>query len=332
MTLDERSVPKDLATSTGNHELPPEIKFEEGTFEAGLIEEGRDLMPSASERYYVDGSSLPSKASLSNESLVHTIQRRVAMCQLVSPLAYMTSRDDYLAASFELNERGLLAPAFRPTPMIPPPTLARERIHMIIQRDRIVIDAHWLFCRGERPVASETKWLGLISETEMDWDLVSDFAAAKIKNDYRANAILGLTVQTQCQLSALRGKIVQDRFKQIVASDMTGSIRIPPRYEIVRLCINRWCELDRRMVKHAAKYLAYAKASELLGEFARVSEISRLAAFITGTPALSDRTASAVIKKLDAKVQELCATVYSGPSPRPYLRISSGTSSKSIGL
>ncbi len=325
MTLEE----KHGTPSTGsdwNKELLPEVKFEEGTLEADLIEEGQSLMPDANDRYFVDGSDLPSLATWSDESLLHGISHQVSMCKLVSPLAYMTGREEYLAASFELNRRGLVAPAFRPTPSIPPASRGQQGVHMIIQRDRIVIDAHWLFCRGIRPDSNEHKWENLIGAAEMDWDLVSDFAAAKIKSEFRASSILGLTTQVQCQLVALRGETVQNRFKQLAVGDMSGSKRVPPRYEIVRLCINRWCELDRRMPRHASKYLAYAKACELLGPSARISEVSRLAALIIGSPPLSDRTANSVIRKLEAKVRELSSTLYSGPIPERYAQTSSGTS------
>lgn len=229
-----------------------------------------------------------------------------------APDDYVKVRDRYCAISVALNQRGLLAPAFREFPKISAHALKRGNEQMLIQRDRIVIDCHWLFCRAEVVEIYEGQWKGLLKRGKpLDMDRLATFAATKIKNESRAYGTLRLTDRQQCQLVALRGDSIGAQFKHLTVSTYSRSARVPSTMEPVERAINRWCEKDRRMVAHRSKYLAYAKAKALLGPGALIFEIAELAGLIMGDPPLQESAARLTLKKLAKKMDEFNAVVTS---------------------
>lgn len=205
---------------------------------------------------------------------------------------YLVIRESFCALSLELNNRKLLAPAFRPNPIIPYGLKDHSEAQLTIQRDRIVIDCHWLHCRDERVTTSEIKWKGLLDpKRDFQYEKVCEFASTSLKNEYRADAILRLTPRQQFQLVALRGNKAIEQFSKLTKSIREkGKPRVPPRLETIELGINNWCEKDSRVEKYHSQYLSIGKSTELLGEGASIKQIAELTGLMLGQKPLSEST------------------------------------------
>lgn len=214
---------------------------------------------------------------------------------------YLVIRETFCALSLELNNRKLLAPAFRPNPTIPYGLKEHSKTQLAIQRDRVVIDCHWLHCRNERVTASEIKWKDLLDlKRDFQYEKVCEFASESIKNEYRADAILRLTPRQQFQLVALRGNKAVNQFSKLTKSIREkGKPRVPPRLETIELGINNWCEKDCRIEKYHSQYLAIGKSTELLGEEASIKQIAELTGLMLGEEPLSESTMRTKIKKIE---------------------------------
>ena len=212
---------------------------------------------------------------------------------------YLISREAYCALSVELNSRGLVAPAFRPSPTIPYLKNARKPSHTLIQRDRIVIDCHWLHARREIVYLSESKWRGILNMSkDFSFERVSEFASQKIKNEYRATAIMGLTKRQQLQMLALRSEEMQELYGNLYKSIREpGKKRQPPKLELIEMAINQWCEANSRMTQHRSQYVALAKAIELTGK-SSPAQLGELMGLMLGVPPLAESTVRQKIIKL----------------------------------
>ena len=213
---------------------------------------------------------------------------------------YLVIRNVFLDLSIELNSRGLIAPAFRPFPTIPRRIKKFSETHRAIQRDRVVIDCHWLHSRNERVSISENKWRGLLdTRRDFQYEKVAEFASTSITNEYRADGTLRLTPRQQCQLVAIRGNRTREQFDKLVTNEREkGKPRTPPRLELIELAINHWCERDCRVEKYRLQYFAIAKAVELLGNGATAKHIAELTGLILGEKPLSERSILAKRNKL----------------------------------
>lgn len=133
---------------------------------------------------------------------------------------YLFIRKVFCALSIELNCRGLIAPVFRSSPAIPKGINKFSEAHLAIQRDRLVIDCHWLHSRKERVSISEVNWRGLLdTRKDFQYEKVAEFVSTSIRNEYRADAILRLTLRQQCQLAALRGNKTREQFDKLIKSE-----------------------------------------------------------------------------------------------------------------
>lgn len=237
-----------------------------------------------------------------HEDLMDELETLAQECR--KPDDYLRIRERYCEVSFALNVHGLWAPAFRPEIPIPREKSDRQPAHQLVQQDRVVIDCHWLHCKKCRVEPTEARWRPLFKGGK-DFPLVlaEEFASRGIPGEYRAEAILQLTHPQQVQLRALRGKAVQGMFESIKHSARVDGRRIPPRLEVIALAINRWAEKDRRVASEREKYMAHAKAHELLKPASPTrQEIASLAGLIRGVPALSGRTASDLLKKIEREL------------------------------
>jgi hypothetical protein len=212
---------------------------------------------------------------------------------------YLFSRKAYCALSIELNFRGLIAPAFRPSPTIPKSVKKYSDTHRAIQRDRLVIDCHWLHARGESVYLSESKWKGILNMSkDFSFERVSEFASQKIRNEYRATAIMGLTTRQQLQMLALRSEEVQELYANLYKSIREpGKKRQPPKLELIEMAINQWCEADLRVVPNRPQYVALAKAIELMGK-SSPTQLGELMGLILGVPPLAESTVRQKMIKL----------------------------------
>lgn len=218
------------------------------------------------------------------------------------PWGYIRNRDLYCMLALSLNELGLQAPAFRPSPTIP--WLASEQTaeHLLIQRDRIAIDCHWLYCTKSRVYASEGNWSGLVNpKLGLQMTRIEKFAATKLSNDYRADDLMGLTELQQAQMAAIKSAKMQENFKALGAMVVgAGGVRTASRFKRIDRAIREWCSSQPRFEKHYGKYRAYARAVELLDR-PSVQQIATLAGYIAGEKPLSESSARqtlAVLRRL----------------------------------
>lgn len=219
---------------------------------------------------------------------------------------YMTIRERYCAVSVMLNQRGQWAPAFRPDVAVPYKKAERLPVHMLVLRDRIVLDCHWLHSRGERVSSRESNWRNLIKLTApFSFEVAADFAQRSITVEARAEEILGLTIVQQAQLRGLRGQAMQDRISAIDKSRKVDRKRVPSHMEMAEIAINTWCGRDRRIVSQREKYLAVARAEALLQGIGLATWAQRaaLAALIEGTPPLSVTTYRDLVAKIIKKIR-----------------------------
>jgi len=213
--------------------------------------------------------------------------------------SYMRHRDIYCMLSLALNKLGLQAPAFRPLPQIPWHANERTPEHMVHQRDRIVIDCHWLYCTKSKVYATEGVWRGIVNpKLTMQTDRIEKFAATKLRNDSRADEILELNPFQQAQMAAMRGTKVRQAFKALGAAvvDSAGG-RTPARFRQKTRKLQEWADSQPRFAKLYPKYRAYAMALELL-ETPTTRQVAQLAGLILGEPPLADSTATQTLMKL----------------------------------
>lgn len=242
---------------------------------------------------------------ISHEDLMAELE---ALAQeYLKPDDYLRIRERYCEASMALNVHGLWAPAFRPDIPIPKKKSLRQPPHELIQQDRVVIDCHWLHCRQYHIAPAEAQWRPLFKKnSEFPLALAQEFATRNITNEYRAEAILRLTHPLQVQLRALRGRTAQEQFGDLTGYSRVDGKRVPPPLETIALAINRWAEKERRVASHREKYMAHAMARELLKPASPTrKEIAALVGLIRGVPALSERTAYDLLKKIDKQLAKL---------------------------
>lgn len=258
--------------------------------------------PPASGTPYISNVSTTTGATISHADLMAKLDALVATNR--DPHDYMGVNADYCDISYRLNEYGLWAPAFRPNFTIPAKNAERLPVHEILQQDRIVFDCHWLHKNKHHVSCQEDRWKSLFNlDQEFDVELAEEFASRAIKDEYRAEAILGLTLRQQVQLRALRGTVAKAAAQGLIKYSRVDGKRIPSRLEVITLTVNRWAEKDPRVAKERDKYIAHAKARELLKPSSPTrKEIAELAGLIRGVPPLSERSVYGILKKLDKRL------------------------------
>lgn len=216
---------------------------------------------------------------------------------------YMRHREIYCMLSLALNTLGLQAPAFRPLPPIPWHADERTPEHMVLQRDRIVIDCHWLHCTKSKVYASEGVWRGIVNpRLTLQTTRIEKFAATKLRNESRADEILELQPFQQVQMAAMRGTKVRQGFKALGSAviDSAGG-RTPTLFRKKIQKLREWTDTQPRFAKLYPKYRAYAMALELL-EGPTTRQVAQLAGLIIGQPPLAESTAAQTLVKLKAIV------------------------------
>ncbi len=238
------------------------------------------------------------------EQIVLAVWLDEIVAKIEASKRYIRHRDIYCLLSLAMNTLGLQAPAFRPQPMIPWRSEERTLEHMLIQRDRIVIDCHWLYCTKSKVYATEGSWRGIVNpKLSLQTDRIEEFAATKLRNDSRADEILELKPFQQLQMAAMRGAKVQKAFKDLGAAvtDATGR-RTPTHFRKVTSKLQEWSDTQPRFAKLYRKYRAYAMALELI-EMPTTRQVAQLAGLILGEPPLAASTATQTLLKLKAIIK-----------------------------
>ncbi len=220
--------------------------------------------------------------------------------QITSHHDYAKVRDRWCALHIALNEDGRWAPAYRPWPKLPqkPREQCEDRDHNL-QRDRIMIDTHWLHSRSElvnvEPKRAP-KWQRLFDPAEpFDFELAEQFAQQVWTDDFRTGEVLCLTTFQQSQMGAMRTKThkqhMESFYKATYGSDRK---RIAPPAAVVRVAVAEWKERQPNL-GDPNRLMARAEAQYYLRGAASSNQVARLAGLIVGEPPQSAKT---VLKSL----------------------------------
>lgn len=216
---------------------------------------------------------------------------------------YFRYRQEWCALHTRINAHGLWAPGFRPWPKLPqkPRDKCADHDHAI-QRDRLVIEAHWLHAQNEfvNVDPKRKQWIPLFDHaTSFDFDLAEQFAQQVWSNNHRTTEVLGLTDYQQCQMFSLRSDSMKVRvaaFSQSKRAPNKCSIQSPQA--MIRTSLARWRE-RRPNLGNIDRLFARAQARYYLGETASAAQVARLAGFISGTPPQDPKTVSQSLKGLE---------------------------------
>lgn len=248
--------------------------------------------------YDMDDDHFKSDAALADrlETLVIQVSR-------VGPGNYLNIRKEYCELSILINQRCLWAPGFRPELMIPWKKSERTASHTLIQRDRIVIDCHWLHAKGHK-IRPERQWRPLFNlDTSFPFGLCDDFACRNVKGAYRGALILGLTARQQLQTRSLRSEEVSARIEVLTKRSRIDGKMVGSPFDLIKACVDRWCEVDPRIGKDREKYLAHAQAKMLLANDSPTwKEVAALGGLIQGARPLGEKTVSDFLKKFYARM------------------------------
>jgi len=200
---------------------------------------------------------------------------------------YLKSREKFCAFHIVLNERGLIAPAFRPFRRLYKNTdLSAEE--QMLGRDIQVINLHYLYCQHHgRFEPIEVSFKNLLSSDNFDFELASIYAAKKWKAETYSKYSLMLDNVTQMELSTFRNQAVRDRVKSIRESTRQMKVKLhnhiaSPRSRILAADINK--RLDEY------ECIKYAEGSPILA--------ARFYKLKTGVnPSTNDKNSSEYMRK-----------------------------------
>lgn len=225
-------------------------------------------------------------------AIADSLERLTALMeQLACHGDYNRIRVEYCQLSISLNLDGRLAPAYRPE--LNTGRKWGDKVFQAINRDRIVIDCHWLQAqKGFVKVrAKDVEFQPMFSpKRAFPFELAWSFANKVWKANHRVVDMLRLTEFQQCQLMALRSDKIKTRIERISVGERKDGIFIPSPLSIFEQGLNAWCERDRRMVKHRDGYVATWTARSYLGDQASVRQVGELAAFMLGQAPSDDKS------------------------------------------
>ncbi|MBT9521096.1 MAG: hypothetical protein IV101_09375 [Dechloromonas sp.] len=215
---------------------------------------------------------------------------------------YNPIRNEFIYVSLALNQLGMLAPVFRDQPKIPYNKKEWEK-HTPLLNDQIVIDLHWLHCRGERLLP---RWPELKSLLQHAGEFDSDAIAKQIAGrgwtcDFRVNELITVCPRQQTQLMQLRSNEMKERFRTLLEGKSEQEAgkrtkRTKAEVSAVRMAIASWADNNHRVRGQEEMYEAIWLAMRLLGSKAKPKEIANLAAFRCGVKPLDRKT---VVGKVD---------------------------------
>lgn len=223
---------------------------------------------------------------------------------------YEAIRNEFVYVSLALNQWGMLAPVFRDQPKMPYKKAEWKKYTQLLI-DQIVIDLHWLHCRGERllPRWPELKSL-LQHAAELDCVAIADQIAGRNWScDFRVNELITVCPRQQTQLTQLRSKEMKERFRILIEgkSELEAGKRTTRKkaeVSAVRMAIATWADGNHRVRGQEEMYEAIWVAMRLLGPKAKPEEIAALAAYRCGVKPLSRKTVAGKVETLRKVLDE----------------------------
>lgn len=217
---------------------------------------------------------------------------------------YHAIRDEFVRVSLALNQWGMVAPVFRDQPKIPYKKKEWEKYTQLLI-DQIVIDLHWLGCRGERLFPRWPELKSLLQHVgEFDCDAIAEQIAGRGWTcDFRVNELITVCPRQQTQLMQLRSNEMKDRFRILLEGkseleEGKRTSRSKAEVSAVRMAIATWADGNHRVRGQEEMYEAIWLAMRLLGPKAKPEEIAILAAYRCGVKPLHRTTVSAKIETL----------------------------------
>lgn len=221
---------------------------------------------------------------------------------------YNAIREEFVQVSLALNQFKRLAPVFRDQPRMPFKRTEWKRFTQLLI-DQIVIDLHWLHCRGEKvnPVWPELQAL-LAPSSKFDCVAIANRLAAKNwSSDFRVNELIFVNDRQQRQLMQLRSKALKETFRSVLegkGKPDKADGRVAAKKAAVRMAIANWADRRHQIRGHEDMYESLWVARTLLSAKASYDDIGELAALRCGKPALDRKTVEGKLKTLDAKLKE----------------------------
>lgn len=217
---------------------------------------------------------------------------------------YNGIRAEYLRVSLALNQLGMLAPVFRDQPKMPYRQAEWKKYSQLLI-DQIVIDLHWLHCRGERLLP---RWPELKSLLDPTADFDCDAIAAQIARrswtcDFRVSELITVCPRQQTQLMQLRSKEMKERFRLLLEGkseleEGRRTCRTKAEVSAVRMAIATWADGNHRVRGQEEMYEAIWLAVRLLGPKAKLEEIAALAGCRCGVKPLNRKTVAGKVETL----------------------------------
>ena len=209
---------------------------------------------------------------------------------------YNRIRAEFLHVSLALNQFGMLAPVFRDQPKMPYKRTEWKKFTQLLI-DQIVIDLHWLHCRGERLLP---RWPELKSLLQHGSEFDSDAIAKQIAGrgwtcEFRVNELITVCPRQQTQLMQLRCNEMKERFSILLEGkskreEGKRTSRTKAEASAVRMAIASWADNNHRVRGQEEMYESIWLAMRLLGSKAKPKEIAKLAAFRCGVKPLDRKT------------------------------------------
>ncbi len=164
--------------------------------------------------------------SKSDSKLIHSIKKYENKSSSRSTENYINSRETICAFHLVLNEKGLLAPAFRPFVKLSK-NKGLSDIEKILGNDNQVINLHYLHCQHKgKFIPTEKEFKKVSLNDNFDFDLASEYASKEWLAETRSDISLMLGDATQLELSTFISKKNRDRRKSILNSCRTANLRL----------------------------------------------------------------------------------------------------------
>lgn len=217
---------------------------------------------------------------------------------------YPRVRENYCSLSIQLNERGRLAPAYRP--LIKTGAEWGNAMNMVLHRDRLVIDLHWIYVKKMSISAGDGIYQALFDlGGAFPFDLAWAISGEKWRSQYRAAEALCLTTLQQCQLLKLRGPEVADRAKALEKGWKESGGKRASRMAVAKRLIGQWAEREKRMHTPRDHYEKLWLARELLGPGSSIAQVAELHALMVGGDVQDRATIRDKLKSLDKQLKGL---------------------------
>jgi hypothetical protein len=247
--------------------------------------------PASDDAYEFNIVPAPDLEALSHDELVGRVRGLVRQRDAGGLVAYDEIRDEVCQVNREMNRRCLQAPAFRATRKSRPraPT-EQERI---LTRDRMIIDLHWLHCRGQRLRLRDLSYEDLLLGDEFNFDAAAGFSSQSWKTEKRVMKIIRLTDLDQVQM----GVLVSDKVRQRCIAVAEEASRLEITWRSMQ-------QRSRRVQRDRAEDLATLWVADQYCQGTTQAVIAQMNGWITGQPPLASQSISDKLKVMRAMVKK----------------------------